>query len=61
MKLFPRHSVAAPVAGARETQAYREGRVDERQAEGAGVTPAGRAQLNDAYRQGFWVGYSIAK
>jgi hypothetical protein len=52
MKLFPHRSVVAPATGARETEAYREGRVDERRAEGAGIAPAKRAQLNDAYRQG---------
>jgi hypothetical protein len=50
--LFPRRSAVAPAVGARDTQAYREGRLDERRAEAAGVAPAGRAQLNEAYRQG---------
>ncbi|HEY2049186.1 MAG TPA: hypothetical protein VGH03_07570 [Caulobacteraceae bacterium] len=50
--LFPRRSAVAPAVGARETQAYREGRVDERRAEAASVAPASRAQLHDAYRQG---------
>lgn len=50
--LFPRRSAAAPVVGAREAQAYREGRIDERQAEGAVDPPASRTQVNTAYRKG---------
>jgi hypothetical protein len=50
--LFPHRSVAAPGVGARETQAYREGRIDERRDEAAGAGPESRAQVRDAYRQG---------
>ncbi|MBV8684757.1 MAG: hypothetical protein JO111_17920 [Caulobacteraceae bacterium] len=49
--LFPRHSTAAPIGGSRETQAYREGRVDERRAEDAGGD-ASRADVRAAYRRG---------
>ncbi|HTX48013.1 MAG TPA: hypothetical protein VME40_01365 [Caulobacteraceae bacterium] len=48
--LFPRHTHATPVSGSRETEAYREGRVDERRAEG-GVA-ANRADVRAAYRRG---------
>lgn len=50
--LFPRRTAVAPVVGARESQAYREGRIDERRAEGAVGAPASRGQVNAAYRQG---------
>ena len=49
--LFPRHTPAAPVSGARESEAYREGRIDERRAEGAGGA-ASRADVRAAYRRG---------
>jgi hypothetical protein len=50
--LFPHRSVAAPGVGAQETQAYREGRIDERQAEAAGTSAASQAQVRAAYRRG---------
>jgi hypothetical protein len=49
--LFPHRSVMAPAAGGREAQAYREGRLDERRAEGAVGAPASRAELRAARRQ----------
>ncbi|HSZ50860.1 MAG TPA: hypothetical protein VK801_04755 [Caulobacteraceae bacterium] len=49
--LFPHRSVAAPGVGARETQAYREGRIDERRDEAAGAGSASRAQIRAANRR----------
>jgi hypothetical protein len=50
--LFPRRSAAAPAGGAREARAYREGVIDERQAEGAVGAPASRSDVKAAYRRG---------